>query len=308
MVIFQWYNNINILIFLIMISNCLSTISGYIPISGKGKMYYEQNGEGEPLIFIHGHSLDTRMWDLQWDYFSKYFHVIRPDFRGYGKSTDQSETFQFTHVDDLITLMDFLKIDKAHIVGLSMGAFIAGDMLAIYPERMLSCTLTSGGIRSVPGPSEPMGEEEKRRRDSEIEELKKKGIEIYKKEWHKILMSSGGSKRERMSLPLYHMVKDWSAWQQLHKEVRNYYAKEAWDELKRKGMVDGPTLLIRGENDVKYNVREPNEMQYLSNSRFVIIKDCGHMLNMERPDEYNELLLSFLKEVIMNTTNETSFY
>ena len=49
-------------------------------------------------------------------------------------------------------------------------------------------------------------------------------------------------------------------------------------------------------------------MQYLSNSRFVIIKDCGHMLNMERPDEYNELLLSFLKEVIMNTTNETSFY
>ena len=281
----QWKNkNIKIIIFIIIISSSYCTISGYIPISGKGRMYYEQNGEGEPLIFLHGHSLDTRMWDPQWEVFSKYYHVIRLDFRGYGKSSDQSETFQFTHVDDLITLMDFLKIEKAHIIGLSMGAFVAGDMLAMYPERMLSCTLTSGGIRSVSGPSEPMDEEEKSRRDKEIEELK-------------ILMSSGGSQRERMSLPLYHMVKDWSCWQQLHKEVRNYYAKEAWAELKRKGIVDVPTLLVRGENEIKYSTGNPNEMLYLSNATFVIIKDCGHMLNMERPEEYNEVLLSFLNSI-----------
>ena len=294
----QWKNkNIKIIIFIIIISSSYCTISAYIPISGKGRMYYEQNGEGEPLIFLHGHSLDTRMWDPQWEVFSKYYHVIRLDFRGYGKSSDQSETFQFTHVDDLITLMDFLKIEKAHIIGLSMGAFVAGDMLAMYPERMLSCTLTSGGIRSVSGPSEPMDEEEKSRRDKEIEELKKKGIDRYKKEWHKILMSSGGSQRERMSLPLYHMVKDWSCWQQLHKEVRNYYAKEAWAELKRKGIVDVPTLLVRGENEIKYSTGNPNEMLYLSNATFVIIKDCGHMLNMERPEEYNEVLLSFLNSI-----------
>ena len=158
-------------------STTQNTISGFIPLSGKGKMYYEQNGVGETLIFLHGHSLDTRMWDLQWDFFSNYFHVIRLDFRGYGRSSDQTEDFQFTHVDDLIALMDFLKIEKAHIVGLSMGSFVAGDMLAMYPHRMLSCTLTSGGIRSVPGPSEPMGEEEKKKRDQEIEELKIKGID-----------------------------------------------------------------------------------------------------------------------------------
>ena len=295
MVYSQW-NIINkILLFFIMISDCQNTISGYTPISGKGKMYYEQNGKGEPLIFLHGHSLDTRMWDPQWEFFSKYYHVIRFDFRGYGRSSDQSETFQFTHVDDLITLMNNLKIEKAHIVGLSMGAFVAGDMLAMYPERMLSCTLTSGGIRSTPGPSEPMTEEEKNKRDKEIEELKKKGIIRYKKEWHKILMSSGGTQREKMSLPLYKMVKDWSGWQQLHKEVRNYYAKEAWNELKRKGKIDVPTLLVRGKNEVKYNTGEPNEAQYLLKYRYVIVEDCGHMLNMERPDEYNELLLSFLQ-------------
>ena len=297
MVYFHLEKILKLLLFHIIMSTAQITISGYIPLSGKGKMYYEHKGEGEPLIFLHGHSLDTRMWDLQWDFFSKYFHVFRVDFRGYGKSSDQSEDFQFTHVDDLITFMDFLKIEKAHIVGLSMGAFIAGDMLAMYPHRMLSCTLTSGGIRSVPGPSEPMGEEEKKRRDTEIEELKKKGIDLYKKDWHKILMSSGGTKRERMSLPLYHMVKDWSAWQQLHKEVRNYYAKEAWEELKRKKIVEVPTLFVRGKNEVKYSTGYPNEMQYLPNSKYEIIEDCGHMLNMERPDEYNKLLLSFLKSI-----------
>ena len=58
-----------------------------------------------------------------------------------------------------------------------------------------------------------MGEEESSKRDKEIEELKQKGIDRYKKEWHKILMSYGGTQRERMNLPLYHMVKDWSCWQ-----------------------------------------------------------------------------------------------
>ena len=294
---FNFHKITKIIIFLIMLSKTKSKI-GFAPIAGNGKLFYEEKGEGEPLIFLHGHSLDTRMWDPQWEVFSQKYHAIRFDFRGYGKSTDQSETFQFTHVDDLISLMDFLKIEKAHIVGLSMGAFVAGDMLAMYPERMLSCTLCSGGIRSVPGPSQPMGEEEKSKRDKEIEELKNKGIEKYKKEWHKILMASGGTQRERMSLPLYHMVKDWSAWQQLHKEVRNYYAQEAWDELKRKGLVHVPTLLVRGENENKYsNKANPKEMDYLSDARFVTLKDCGHMLNMDRPDEFNELLLSFLENI-----------
>ena len=293
--------NFYIIIFVLnlMIINC-HTISGYVPIKGNGKMYYEQKGEGEPVIFLHGHSLDTRMWDPQWDVFAKKYHVIRLDFRGYGKSSDQVEDFNFTHVDDLITLMDNLKIEKAHIIGLSMGSFIAGDMLAMYPERMLSCIMSSGGIRSVPGQSVPISEEEKNKKRKEIEELKKKGIDNYKKEWHKILMSSGGSQRERMSLPLYQMVKDWSMWQQLHIESRCYYANEAWEELKRKRSVDVPTLFIRGENEVKYSKNNPNEMKYLPNSKFVIVKDCGHMLNMERPDKFNQIILSFLEELKNN--------
>ena len=296
---FHLINLIKLLIFLLMLSNSYS-ISGYVPISGKSKMYYEQKGEGEPVIFLHGHSLDTRMWDPQWEVFAKKYHVIRLDFRGYGKSSDQIEDFQFTHVDDLIELMNYLKIEKAHIIGLSMGSKVAGDMLAMYPERMLSCTMCSASIHGAPGPSTPITEEERAQREKEIEDLKKKGIDNYKKEWHKMLMSSGGSQREKMSLPLYHMIKDWSVWQQLHREIRCYYGNEAWDELKRKGTVDVPTLLVRGENDVKYKNRVMSELKCLPNGLYVIVKDCGHMLNMDRVDEFNELVLNFLENIKKN--------
>ena len=270
----------------------------YITVSGEGKIYYEEQGEGTPLLLLHGHSLDTRMWDEQFSIFAQAYRAIRLDFRGYGRSSEQREDFQHTHVDDVLTVMDSLKIEKAHIVGLSMGAFVAGDMLAMYPERMLSCTLVSGGIRNSPGPTEPMTEEESLKRDKEIATLKKKGIEVYKQEWHEALMSSGGSQRERMRQPLWQMIEDWSAWQPLHKEVRLFYGKEAWKALRERGTTDVPTLLIRGENEVKERKGEPGEMKYLSHARYEIIPDCGHMLNMERPEEFNRLVLEFLKTIL----------
>lgn len=271
-----------------------SSTTGYIPVSGNGTIYYEEMGNGPTVILLHGHSLDTRMWDAQFAAFAKQYRTVRLDFRGYGRSSTQREDFQHTHADDVLTVMDSLHIDRAHVIGLSMGAFVAGDMLAIFPNRLLSCTLVSGGIRNSPGPSEPMDEAESRQRDEEIAALKQKGIDAYKREWHDILMSSGGSQRERMRQPLWQMVNDWSAWQPLHKEVRLFYGKEAWQALRERGTTDVPTLIVRGENEVKDRNGRPREMNYLSRARFEIIPDCGHMLNMERPEEFNALLLDFI--------------
>lgn len=284
------------ILFILLFTGCKTTQQGFVTVSNGGKLYYEQRGKGVPIIFLHGHSLDTRMWNPQWKAFSKNYRVIRFDFRGYGKSSEQTETFQFTHVDDLITLMDSLHIDRANIVGLSMGAFVAGDMLAIYPERMLSCILVSGGIRNSPDPSTPMDSTERAKRDQEIVALQQKGIDTYKKEWHETLMASGGSQRERMRKPLWQMIQDWSAWQPLHKEVRLFYGKEAWKRLRQRGKTHIPTLIIQGENEAKNKKSQPAELLYLSNARYEIIPDCGHMLNMERPEEFNQLVLSFIEK------------
>ena len=283
----------------LLLAGCNSYKSGFVSVSGGGQLYYEARGKGEPMLLLHGHSLDRRMWDAQWKPLSKHYRVVRLDFRGYGRSSEQREDLPMTHVDDVLTLMDSLHIQKAHVVGLSMGAFVAGDMLAMYPERIQTCVMASGGIRNTKGPSEPMDSAESWKRDEEIAALKEKGVEQMKEEWLEQLMSTGGSRREQIRRPLARMIHDWSAWQPLHKEVRLFYGKEAWQRLKEhKGdkILDVPTLFLRGANELKGKRSNPAEMQYLSKGRFLIIDDCGHMLNMEQPEAFNRAVLQFLRD------------
>ena len=278
----------------IVMVSCAATRSGYIATTGGGRLYYEESGKGETVLLLHGHSLDSRMWDEQWRPFSKHHHVVRMDFRGYGRSSEQREDLQMTHVDDVLTLMDSLHVQQAHVVGLSMGAFVAGDMLAMHPERMLTCVMASGGIRNCKGPSEPMDSAESQKRDREITALQEKGVQRMKEEWFQQLMATGGAQKERMRKPLRQMIHDWTAWQPQHKEVRLFYGKEAWQQLKMRGKTDVPTLFLRGANELKGNRREPAEQRYLSHSQFIILEDCGHMMNMEQPKKFNRAVLDFI--------------
>jgi pimeloyl-ACP methyl ester carboxylesterase len=281
---------------LLLLSGCGTHVqSGYVDVSGGGKLYYEESGKGQPLLLLHGHSLDRRMWDGQFGPFSRHFRTIRLDFRGYGLSSDQSETMPMTHVDDVITLMDSLHIWQAHVVGLSMGAFVAGDLLGMYPERCLSAVLASGSVRKgSKGPSEPMDSAESARRDREIAELKAKGVDMMKREWLEQLVGSGGSRREKMRDRLWTMISEWSAWQPLHKEVRLFYGREAWQRMQELHP-SMPVLLLRGACEGKKGT--PDELQYLPHGRVETLEDCGHMMNMEQPQRFNRAVLGFLKSV-----------
>lgn len=268
------------------------TIESYIEVTAGGYVYYEEKGYGEPLIFLHGHSLDTRMWSKQIEYFSRFYRTISLDFRGYGRSSQQIENFQFCHVDDLITLMDSLKIDKAHIVGLSMGAFIAGDMLAMHPDRLMTCTLASGSIRGCDGPSLPMDAEENAKRDTEIEKIKLTGIDSMKANWIDALVKGGRKHGEKTRKALTRMINDWQAWQPMHKEARLFYANDAWEELKR-SQTKIPVLMLRGEYENKNG--KARERQHLSNFTIKIMPECGHMMNMQQPQTFNATVHNFIK-------------
>ena len=268
--------------------------SGRIDV-GNGSLYYEEAGSGEPVIFVHGHSLDHRMWDEQFAEFAKEYRVIRYDLRGYGASSSQTEDYQFTHVQDLVTLMDSLHIRKAHIVGLSLGGFIGADMLGWFPERMASAFLASGNIRKSKGPSQPMTKEEAQKRDQEIAALKVKGVDVMKREWFEGLMSSGGTRKERMRQPLWEMIDDWDAWQPLHKEVRVVAGLDAYEVIK-KNHPTVPTLIVEGQSPNNRYSNQPEILKYLPNGKLKILEDCGHILNMEQPEAFNAALREFLKQ------------
>lgn len=267
---------------------------GVVEVNG-ARLYYEATGEGEPLVFVHGHSLDRRMWREQVAFFKNHFRVIVYDARGYGRSSKQREGELFTHADDFVALLDRLALERVHAVGLSMGGFIVGDVVAMYPERLLSATLAEGVIRSTPSVNEPMTVEEIAKKNEAIAALKKKGMRRYKKEWFATLMK-GGSEVERIRRPLWRMLRSWDCWQPLHHEVHCYYAREAMQVLQRKQPAV-PCLYINGHRPEKPEPpRPPRMMQFTPNSRYEVIEDCGHMCNMERPLVFNQKVLDFLVE------------
>jgi pimeloyl-ACP methyl ester carboxylesterase len=266
--------------------------SGYIPVIDGGQIYYEAVGEGTPVILLHGHTLDLRMWDPQVKpLLEAGYRVIRPEMRGYGHSSKQQPGQQFTHLDDMMTVMDSLHISKAHVVGLSMGSFVASEMVAMHSDRLLTATLASGNIRNMPGPSTPFDSLELARKDSVIAQNLAQGIDKWKEEWIEKLVSGGGSNREAIRESVTQQVNDWDGWQLINREMRNYYGYEAWDTLKAR-QPEIPVLILSGEKEGKG--KNPM-LQYLPNSRQVIIPDCGHMSNMEKPDEFTRLILEQFK-------------
>ena len=266
--------------------------SGYIPVIDGGQIYYEAVGEGTPVILLHGYTLDLRMWDPQVKpLLEAGYRVIRPEMRGYGHSSKQQPDQQFTHLDDMMTVMDSLHIAKAHVVGLSMGSFVASEMVAMHSDRLLTATLASGNIRNMPGPSTPFDSLELARKDSVIAQNLAQGIDKWKEEWIEKLVSGGGSNREAIRESVTQQVNDWDGWQLINREMRNYYGYEAWDTLKVR-QPEIPVLILSGEKEGKG--KNPM-LQYLPNSRQVIIPDCGHMSNMEKPDEFTRLILEQFK-------------
>jgi pimeloyl-ACP methyl ester carboxylesterase len=266
--------------------------SEYIPVSDGAQIYYEAVGEGTPVILLHGHTLDLRMWDPQVKpLLEAGYRVIRPEMRGYGHSSKQQPDQQFTHLDDMMTVMDSLHIAKAHVVGLSMGSFVASEMVAMHSDRLLTATLASGNIRNMPGPSTPFDSLELARKDSVIAQNLAQGIDKWKEEWIEKLVSGGGSNREAIRESVTQQVNDWDGWQLINREMRNYYGYEAWDTLKVR-QPEIPVLILSGEKEGKG--KNPM-LQYLPDSRQIIIPDCGHMSNMEKPDEFTRLILEQFK-------------
>src|SRR5262245_49732283 len=106
--------------------------AGFAEVNGT-RLYYEMAGSGDPLVLIHGMTLDTRMWDDQFEPFAQQYRV-RYGARGFGKSALPTAEKPYAHTDDLKALMTHLDIARAFILGLSMGGGIALDFAVAHPE------------------------------------------------------------------------------------------------------------------------------------------------------------------------------
>ncbi len=115
--------------------------SGKADVNG-GRLYYEVYGHGAPLVFLHPGLADSRVWDRQVNYFSDKYTVVRFDARGYGQS--DAPTAPYAPAEDLYALLQFLKIDRACIVGLSIGGTQAIDMALAHPQAVSALVVIAG--------------------------------------------------------------------------------------------------------------------------------------------------------------------
>lgn len=119
-------------------------------LSNGVKIHYITAGEGEPVVLIHGFCANIQNnWVLPGVFakLARHYHVIALDNRGHGQSGKPHEVEKYgpEMVEDVVRLLDHLKIEKAHIVGYSMGGFITGALVVTHPERVISAVMGGAG-------------------------------------------------------------------------------------------------------------------------------------------------------------------
>jgi len=251
------------------------------------RIYYETAGTGHPVVFIHGFTLDTHMWDDQFEYLAEQFHVIRYDVRGFGKSAVPTEEL-YSHVEDLKTLLDHLKIKQSYLIGQSMGGGIAIDFTLTYPEYVNALVLVDTALSGFDGSSDGNA------RFALIwEEASRGGIPAAKTSWLTHPFFTLAPSQPDVAARLAQIVENYSGWHFVNESHEHNLNPPAAQRLRE---ITIPTLAIVGQHDVP-DFLQITELisQEVPQVRKIIIPNVGHMSNMEAPEQINRAIYEFFK-------------
>lgn len=260
---------------------------GYMQINN-GNIYYEMLGEGEPLVFVHGNTLDHRMWDDQFFEFSKQYKCIRYDARGFGKSSDPNG--EYSRSEDLKLLLEGLKVGKAIIVGLSLGGDIAIDFALEYANSVNALVLANSSVHGWTTSKNFKKEWDLIDWTAQNRNLKEAiSIWINNKAFAYAVRNIDLKKR------LLEMMHDYKGYYLLNENPRKRLDPPA---IERVGEIKTPTLIVVGSDDVLDFIQIAELLeQKIENSKKIVIPDAGHMTNMEKPEEFNIILKEFLNSL-----------
>ncbi len=258
--------------------------SGTAAVNGT-RLYYEVAGEGEPVVLLEGGQCDRRMWDDQFADFGRTYRVIRFDVRGFGSSAPRSGPFE-SH-EDLFALLEFLGVSRAHLVGLSLGGRIAIDFALTHPEKVRSLVLAGPGLSGFPW-SETHDEWVGRvHRAVARGDGKAAALAWLDSNYMKPAAANPRTSRRLRELAVAN--------------ARTWTEPDSEQELKpaaygRLSEIRVPTLLIVGSLDNPDIHRIVDQLaRDVPGARKVVIEGAGHMVNMEEPARFSEIVLGFLQ-------------
>lgn len=259
--------------------------SGFAEVNGT-KLYYEASGKGPAVVLVHGGLNDRRLWDEQMGPLSKSFRVVRYDMRGFGKSAVPDR--QYWPTEDLRALLDFLKIEKATIVGLSLGGIVAADFAFEHPERVERLVFVGSGLR---GDRQPPDEKSMAAYRALVNEGPEKYFETFLKADLLAGLRDRPQARERMRTLMLDNYKALSYLRAGHAQSPEP------PTIERLGRINFPTLVIVGSLDSRNLLNIADTLtQGIPGARKVTIPGASHHPPVETPAEFNRALLDFLTE------------
>jgi 3-oxoadipate enol-lactonase len=259
-------------------------------IPGKPGLCVDQAGHGELVLFMHGIGGNRTNWTDQVRSFGEHFLAVAWDARGYGGSEDYEGELDFSEfARDILRVLKFYGRERLHLVGLSMGGRIAQDFYALYPQHVATLTI----VASFTGFQKLAPEERNKFLASRLKPLADEG-----KEPRDIAANvARGLSSEHASEAQYErLVASIAA---LHKDsyIKTLRATTNFDRSASLQTIAVPTLLVFGDADTLTTAAMGREMHAkIAGSKFVLVPNSGHLINIEQPAAFEAAVLPFLRE------------
>jgi pimeloyl-ACP methyl ester carboxylesterase len=255
------------------------------------KLYYEEAGTGIPIVFVHEFAGDCRSWEPQLRYFARRYRCIAYNARGYPPSDvprDGARYSQERARDDIRAVMDALAIDKAHVVGLSMGGFAVAHFGMTYPERARSLVIAGCGYGAEPEQRQKFQEES----------------EAWAKRFESLGMKEAGATYALGPTRVQLQNKDPRGWREFAQLLAEHSSEGAaltqrgvqkrrpslYDLVEPMKAITVPTLIITGDED--WPCLEPGILmkRTIKSAALVVMANSGHAINLEEPALFNQHL------------------
>ncbi len=263
-----------------------------IAIVDGAELYYELIGEGPTLVLAHANPANLTMWDEQIGALSRHYSVLRYDGRGVGQSSEAAGAF--SHHEDLNALLGALDIEKAHFIGLSNGSMVVTDFALSHPQKVLSLVLASPSLSGYEFSGEPpatlmalfgaLGA-------GDMEEAAEIATQIWadgpSRRGEEVESDFRARFKAMARAELTVMLPDAAQPESLEPPAINRLAEISVPTLVVVGDKDDPSILGIGETLTSG----------ITGAEQVVIPDAAHMLNMEKSEAFNQVILDFLTRI-----------
>jgi 3-oxoadipate enol-lactonase len=257
------------------------------------RLYYEVAGEGRPLVLLHSGLTNCQMWNAQWETFTQHYRVIRYDARGFGWS--RMPPGPFSHREDLCQLLRFLSVERAYLLGSSMGGYLAIDFTLEHPEMVAALIPVGSGV-SGETPSAFLLQ-----RWKEIDLAAEAGdltqaVELELQLW----VDGTGRTPEQVDPVVREQVRQMNThnFERAPEQERGLPQQLEPPAIGRLAQIHVPALVLVGEHDIPDKLGSADLLaRGIPGAQKAVISGAAHLPSMEQPEQFNRLTVQFLQSL-----------